>query len=610
MSRPICSRWISALLIAFAACGNAKDEKKVDAKAYVPTSNAKLQLVGQPPNGQWTLPAGDYANSRYSPLAQLTRENVSKLQIKSVVQTGITRGHEGQPLVVGSTMYAVTPYPNLLIALDLTLNGARQWLFNPHPDGRAVGIACCDVVNRGASYADGKIIYSLLDGNVVAVDAKSGQQLWRTKVGDINKGETLTGAAFAVGDLVYVGNSGGELGVRGKVVALSVKDGHEVWRAYSTGPDDEVLIDANTKMFYPLDRGKDLGKTSWPVDQWTLGGGTVWGWMSYDPETDTLFYSTGNPGVWNPDVRPGDNKWSCSIFARDAKTGHVKWVTQLVPHDGWDYDEIMENIVVDMEWKGQMRKVLINPGRTGFVFMIDRLSGEMLSAEKFEESTNWASHYDLKTGRPAVDPTKMTKAGQNIKNVCPSSVGAKEFNPTAISPRTGMLYIAAQNNCMEYLAEEANYIAGTPYLGAEVAMYKGPGDYQGELIGWDLATQKKVWSVKEKDLPLNGGVLATGGDLVFYGTMDGFFRAVDARTGEVLWQQQLGSGIVGNPMTYLGPDGKQYVAIYAGVGGWQGAVAFPEISDDDPYAALGVVGAMKQIKKYTSPGDALYVFGL
>jgi alcohol dehydrogenase (cytochrome c) len=173
-----------------------------------------------------------------------------------------------------------------------------------------------------------------------------------------------------------------------------------------------------------------------------------------------------------------------------------------------------------------------------------------------------------------------------------------------------MLYIAAQNNCMEYLAEEANYISGTPYLGAEVAMYKGPGDYQGELIGWDLATQKKIWSVKEKDLPLNGGVLATGGDLVFYGTMDGFFRAVDARTGEVLWQQQLGSGIVGNPITYLGPDGKQYVAIYAGVGGWQGAVAFPEISDDDPYAALGVVGAMKQIKKYTSPGDALYVFGL
>jgi PQQ-dependent dehydrogenase (methanol/ethanol family) len=601
--------------LAAVACGDShetKPEAKVDAKAQqpAPTGSAKIQLVGEPANGQWTLPAGDYANSRYSPLAQLTRANVANLKLMTVVQTGIPRGHEGNPLVVGSTMYAVTPYPNHLLALDLTRKGAQQWVFRPHPDGRAVGIACCDVVNRGASYADGKIIYSLLDGEVVAVDAKTGAQVWRTVVGDMNKGETLTGAAFAVGNLVYIGNSGGELGVRGKIVALDVGDGHEVWRAYSTGPDDEVLIDANTKMFYPHDRGKDMGKTTWPAEQWKQGGGTVWGWFSYDPETDTLFYSTGNPGVWNPDVRPGENKWSCAVFARDAKTGHVKWVTQLVPHDGWDYDEIMENIVVDMEWKGQMRKVLVHPGRNGFVFLIDRLTGEILSAEKFEPSTNWASRYDLATGMPVVDPTKMTKAGQAVKNICPAAVGAKEYNPTAISPRTGMLYIGAQNNCMEYLAEEANYIAGTPYLGAEVAMYPGPGDYQGELIGWDMATQKKVWSVKEQKLPLNSGVLATGGDLVFYGTMDGFFRAVDAKTGEILWEQQLGSGIVGNPMTYTGPDGKQYVAIYAGVGGWQGAVAFPDISDDDPYAALGVVGAMKQIKKLTGPGDALYVFGL
>jgi PQQ-dependent dehydrogenase (methanol/ethanol family) len=610
MSRPICSRWISALLLAAAACGNAT-EHKVDAKPPAASvTGSKVRLVGDPPNGQWTLPAGDFANSRYSPLNQLTRDNVGKLRIVSVVQTGIARGHEGQPLVVGSTMYAVTPYPNHLLALDLSMNAAMTWKFRPHPDPRAVGIACCDVVNRGASYADGKIIYALLDGDVVGVDAKTGAEMWRTKIGDINKGETLTAATFAVGNLVYVGNSGGELGVRGKIVALDVHDGHEVWRGYNTGPDADVLIDANTKMFYAADRGKDTGKTSWPVDQWKLGGATVWGWMSYDAETDTLYYATGNPGVWNPDIRPGDNKWSCAIIARDAKTGHVKWATQLVPHDMWDYDEIMENIVVDMEWKGQMRKLLVHPSRGGFVILLDRTTGEILSAEKFEDSTNWASGYDLKAGRPIVDPNKMTRTGKVVKDICPASVGAKEFNPTAISPRTGMLYIAAQNNCMEYTGEEANYIAGTPYLGAQTAMYPGPGDYQGELIGWDLATQKKVWSVREKDLPLNSGVLATGGDLVFYGTMDGIFRAVDARTGEVLWQQRLGSGIVGNPITYTGPDGKQYVAIYAGVGGWQGSVAFPEMSEDDPYAGLGVVGAMKQIKKYTSAGDALYIFGL
>jgi alcohol dehydrogenase (cytochrome c) len=197
-----------------------------------------------------------------------------------------------------------------------------------------------------------------------------------------------------------------------------------------------------------------------------------------------------------------------------------------------------------------------------------------------------------------------------VKDICPSSTGAKEFSPSAVSPRTGMVYIPAHNTCMDYEGVDANYIEGTPYLGASVKMYPGPGGYQGELIGWDLKNQRKAWSIKEPVLPLTGGVLATGGDLVFYGTMDGWFKAADAHTGAVLWQTRLGSGIVGNPMTFVGPDGKQYVAIYAGVGGWMGAVAFPDISEDDPYAALGVVGAMKDIKKFTGPGDALYVFSL
>jgi lanthanide-dependent methanol dehydrogenase len=607
MSRPISTRWISLLAIAAAACKSSRAADQPPSGA--PAEPAQVQTVSALPNGQWTLPAGDLANTRYSPLAQLTPQNVKDLRIVSTVMTGIPHGHKGNPLVVGSTMYVVTPYPNNLMALDLTKNGALKWLFRPHPDPRSVGIACCDVVNRGASFADGKIIYSLLDGHVVAVDADKGTEVWRATVGDINRGETLTGAALAVGDLVIVGNAGGELGVRGKVVALDVKTGHEVWRGYNTGPDNEVLIDSATKMFYPKDQGKDMGVKSWPVDQWKLGGGTVWGWLSFDPETDTLFYSTGNPGVWNPDIRPGDNKWACSVFARDVKTGHVKWVTQLVPHDSWDYDEINENIAVDMAWKGQLRKVLLHPGRSGFMFVLDRETGEILSAEKFEP-TNWASGYDLKTGEPQRDPTKQTRQGVVVKDICPSSTGAKEFSPSAVSPRTGLLYIPAHNTCMDYEGVDANYIEGTPYLGASVKMYPGPGGYQGELIGWDLKNQRKAWSIKEPVLPLTGGVLATGGDLVFYGTMDGWFKAVDARTGAVMWQTRLGSGIVGNPMTFLGPDGKQYVAIYAGVGGWMGAVAFPDISEDDPYAALGVVGAMKDIKKYTGPGDALYVFAL
>jgi alcohol dehydrogenase (cytochrome c) len=313
--------------------------------------------------------------------------------------------------------------------------------------------------------------------------------------------------------------------------------------------------------------------------------------------------------VWNPDLRPGDNKWSCSIIARNPDTGEAKWAYQIVPHDHWDYDEIMENILFDMELGGRMRKLLVHPARNGFVLILDRETGELISAHKFVDSTNWATGYDLSTGLPKQDPKKHTGQGKVVEDICPSSTGAKEFIPSAFSPRTGYLYIPAHNTCMSYEGIEANYIAGTPYLGADVKEYKGPGGWAGELMAWDLVAGKKVWGIKDEKLPVYSGVLATGGDLVFYGTMDGWFRAVDARTGNLLWQFHTESGIVGNPITYLGPDKKQYVAVYSGVGGWMGAVAFPSISADDPYAGLGVVGAMKEIKKYTGPGDTVYVFG-
>jgi PQQ-dependent dehydrogenase (methanol/ethanol family) len=569
-----------------------------------------MRLIAPLPNGEWHLPGGDHANTRYSPLDQLTAANVGGLQVVTTWSTGIPHGHEGGPLVVGGTMYVTTPFPNNLIAVDLTKpGGALEWVYQPHPARRAVGIACCDVVNRGASYADGKIVYNLLDAHTVAVDAETGAELWRTRVGDIDVGETVTMAPLVVKDKVIVGNSGGELGVRGWILALDLATGKEVWRAYNSGPDDEVLIGADFRPFYAKDRGPNLGTTSWPGEQWKHGGGTVWGWISYDPESNLLYYGTGNPGVWNPDMRPGDNKWSCTIFARDADTGAARWAYQISAHDQWDYDEIMENILVDMEWKGRMRKLLIHPGRTGFVFVLDRETGELLSAEPFQP-VNWASGYDLRTGKPHENPDKHTHQGTVTRQICPSSTGAKEFNPSALSPRTGLLYIPAHNTCMDYEGLEASYIAGTPYLGASVKMYPGPGGYQGELVAWDPVRATKVWGVREPVLPLYSGVLATAGDLVFYGTMDGWFKAVDARTGSELWKFKTASGIVGNPVTYLGPDGKQYVAIYSGVGGWMGAVAFPTVSTDDPYAALGVVGAMKDIKKYTAPGDVVYVFGL
>ena len=556
------------------------------------------------------MPTGDYGGLRYSTLDAITPANVQNLRVITTFSTGIPHGHEGQPLVFGNTMYVVTPFPNNLIAVDLTKpGGAVKWIYEPHPDRRAVGIACCDVVNRGAAYAAGNIVYSLLDTNVVAVNAETGKEVWRTKVGDVNKGETLTSAPLAVKDKVIVGNSGGELGVRGYVVALDAKSGKELWRAYNTGPDNEVKIGPSFKPFYEKDQGKDLGVSTWPPDQWKLGGSTVWGWITYDPETNLFFYGTGNPGVWNPDLRAGDNKWSCAIMARDADTGELRWAYQATAHDAWDYDEIMENVLVDMSYGGRMRKLVIHPGRTGFVYVLDRETGELLSAETFQP-TNWASGYDLKTGKPNEDPSKRTHFGTVTNNICPSSTGAKDVIPSAFSPRTGLLYIPAHNTCMNYEAIEANYIAGTPYLGADVKMFRGPGEYQGELVAWDVANNRKVWGVKESALPVYSGVLATGSDLVFYGTMDGWFKAVDGRTGQELWKFHTSSGIVGNPVTYLGPDGKQYVVIYSGVGGWMGAVAFPEISEDDSYAALGVVGAMKDIKKMTAPGSSVYVFGL
>ena len=568
-----------------------------------------VRLISPLPDGEWHLPAGDFANTRFSPLSQINTSNVANLKVFSSMSTGVPRGHEGQPLVVGNTMYVVTPFPNYLYAVDLSKpGGERRWTFDPRADPRAMGIACCDVVNRGASYAEGKIVYATLDGQAIAVDAESGAEVWRTRVGNVHVGETITMAPLVVKNRVIVGSSGGELGVRGYIAGLDLATGREVWRAFHTGPDAEALIGPGFRPFYDSHRLPNLGVATWNGDQWKIGGATVWGWISYDPDLDLIYYGTGNPGPWNPDQRPGDNKWATTIFARDPDDGQARWAWQIVPHDMWDYDEIMENVLVDMDWKGRMRKLLIHPGRTGFVFVLDRETGELLAADPFQP-VNWATGYDLTTGRPHVVAEKMTRQDVVTRNICPSSTGGKEFNPSAFSPRTGLLYIPAHNTCMDYEGVEVNYIAGTPYLGASVKMYQGEG-HHGELVAWDPRTARKVWSVKDMKFPLYSGVLATAGDVVFYGTMDGWLKAVDARSGRELWQFQTGSGIVGNPMTYLGPDGRQYIAVYSGIGGWMGAVAFPDISADDPYAALGVVGAMKEIKRYTSPGSMLYVFGM
>ena len=574
----------------------------------IPGALPGIHLVSPVPDGQWTQPAGDDANTRYSPLDKINTTNVKNLHMVDAMAIGIPHGFEGQPLVVGSTLYMVTPFPNNLIALDLTKPGfPMKWTYHPHPNLQSVGIACCDVVNRGAVYADGMIIYNTLDAHTVAVNANTGKQVWETQVGNIKLGETITMAPIVVKNVVLTGISGGELGVRGRLTGIDVKTGKILWRAWSTGSDADVRIGPDFHAYYKKDQGKNLGVTTWTPGQWRRGGGTIWGWISYDPETNLIFYGTGNPGVWNADMRPGSNHWSITIWARNPETGMAKWAYQVVPHDSWDYDEIMENIAVDMPWDGKERKLLLHPGRTGFMFVLDRETGQVLAADKYVPVT-WARGYNLKTGKPDIDLSKRTHYGQYSTDICPSSTGGKEFVPSSFDPQTGYLYIPAHNTCMDSKGMAANYIAGTPYLGASVRMYPGPGGYQGKLVAWDVQKRKQVWAIKDKVLPVYAGVLSTGGGLVFYGTMEGWFRAVDAHTGKILWQIKTSSGIIGDPITFLGPDGKQYVAIFSGIGGRMGAAAFPSLSNSDHYAAAGAVGAMTAIKGITQPGAALYVF--
>jgi PQQ-dependent dehydrogenase (methanol/ethanol family) len=544
---------------------------------------------------EWSMPNKNMASTRYSALSEVNTENVKDLKVAWTFSTGVLRGHEGGPLVVGDTMYVHTPFPNIVYALDLTKEGAPvKWKYTPKQDPAVIPIACCDTVNRGVTYADGKLFFNQLDGNTVALEAATGKELWKVKQGDYTMGQTMTSAPMVIKDKVISGISGGEFGVRGFVTANDVTTGKQVWRMYSTGPEEEVGFPGSVE--------------TWKGDEWRRGGGTTWGWYSYDPELNLFYYGTGNPGSWNPDQRPGDNKYSMTIFARDPDTGKAAWAYQKTPHDAWDYDGINENVLVDITLNGQARKVLVNFDRNGFAYVLDRKSGELLRAEPFV-FVNWAKGIDLESGKPIEDPAKRTSATQNTKDICPSAMGGKNQQPVSYSPRTGLFYVPSNNLCMDYEGVEVKYQQGQPYVGAIVVSKPGPGGNRGEFMAWDPAAGKKVWGIKE-ELSAWGGALATGGDVVFYGTMEGWLKAVHAKTGEVLWKFKTPSGIIGNPMTYVGPDGKQYVAVLSGVGGWSGIGVAADMSLDDPTAGLGAIGAFKDLANFSNQGGVLTVFSL
>src|SRR5436190_514515 len=480
-------------------------------------ANDDLIKMSQNPK-DWVMPTGDYANQRYSKLKQITADNVGKLQVAWTFSTGVLRGHEGGPLVVGDMMYVHTPFPNTVFALNLKDENKIVWKYEPKQDPNVIPVMCCDTVNRGVAYGDGKIILHQADTTLVALDAKTGQVAWSTKNGDPGKGATGTSAPLVVKDKVLIGISGGEFGVQCHVTAYDLKTGKQAWRAFSEGPDDQIKVDpvSTTELGKPV--GKDSSIKTWQGDQWKIGGGCTWGWISYDPALNLVYYGSGNPSTWNPKQRPGDNKWSMTIFARNPDNGMAKWVYQMTPHDEWDYDGVNEMILSDQAIGGAPRKLL--------------------------------THFD----------------------------------------RNGL-----------------GYTPGQPYVGATLSMYPPPGEtHMGNFIAWDGKTGKIVWSNKEQ-FSVWSGALATAGGVVFYGTLEGYLKAVDAKTGKELYKFKTPSGIIGNVTTYE-HGGKQYIAILSGVGGWAGIGLAAGLTE--PTEGLGAVGGYAALKNYTSLGGQLTVFTL
>lgn len=560
-----------------------------------------------PTPGEWSAPARDLAGTRFSPLADISTRNVSGLRLLWSYGTGSLEGHEGNPLVVGGRLYLHTPHPVTVRAFDLDRPGsAPLWTYAPGGRDPALS-ACCGLGSRGiAWHPSGKLYVPLFPGDLAAVDATTGKELWRVRNGDPRAGVTMPAAPLVVGDVVIVGVAGGEFGARGHLTAYDALTGKTLWRGYSTGPDTDVLLTGAPNPGYPgTTLGRDLGTSSWSADSWTRGGGATWGWLTADPELNLVFHGTGAPAPLNPLQRIGDNKWTASLIARDLTTGQVRWALQLTPHDAWGYDATNENILTDLTVGGRPVKALVHFDRNGFAYTIDRVTGRVLLAEKYGP-VNWASKVDLGTGRPVTDPAYAGPG--KVTGVCPSTMGMKTFQPAAFSPVTRLFYVPVNNLCMDIEAGPAVFAAGKPYQGTTVQLSAGPGGTRGRFLAWDATTGSIAWEVRE-EFPAFGGALVTAGGLVFYGTLDGWLKAVDAASGRLLWQFKTPSGIVGNPITFAAPDGRQYLAIVSGVGGWPGQAlrAGPAAKPSD---ALGAVGAFADLARVTNPGGVLLVFGL
>jgi lanthanide-dependent methanol dehydrogenase len=552
-------------------------------------------------------PADDPGNG-YSDLDDVTVANVSTLELAFSLRTGNTGAHTTAPLVAGGTLLVLTPFPHTLYALDLTQPGPSvKWHYTPAADRTADGLTCCGAPTGGIAMAGDKVFLNTLDGHGTALDLASGRVLWDVVVAQAKAGEILTTAPLPVGNEVIIGSSGDDSGARGWLAALDAETGQARWKVFSTGPDNEVGIGEGFHARYDAEGTTDLGISTWPASAWQQGGGGLAGPPSYDPATKLLFAQTGHPAPWNPDQRTGENRWTSGIFARDPDTGAARWFDPINPHDLYALGASGGIILAERMAAGAPRALLVHPDANGYLYVLDRSTGEILAADPFVPVT--ATHgVDRATGRLMRNPRYAISQGTTIRGICPAWPAGSNARP-GLSPQTNQVYVPASLLCMDMEALSTSYVPGTLFAGADVRLKTSPSQPGGALIDWDLAAGRRAWSVPEA-FPLRGGVLTTAGGLVFYGTLDGTFKAIDARTGRLLWQFHATSGIVGQPATYRGPDGHQYVAILAGSGGITGTASAKEIDDRDATAARGLAGALRNLPPPQDRSGTLYAFRL
>ncbi len=501
--------------------------------------------------GAWNMYGKDYSNTRYSPLKQINTDNVGNLKAAWIFSLGILEAQESTLIVVDSTLYVTTAYgPKYVYALDAK-TGAMRWKREFEMPEDIQRFACCGIVNRGVAFADGKVFVGRLDGHLTALDAQTGDVVWDVAAVDYMQGSVITSPPLIVGNKVITGFGGGEYGVRGYLIALDVNTGEEIWKSWMIpGPGEP-------------------GNDTWKGDSWRTGGAAAWFVGSYDPALNLIYWGTSNPSPWSTVVRgpdqsdygPFTNLYSASTVALDPETGAIRWHYQSTPYDAWDYDGVNELVLADLTIDGEEVPVLMKADRNGFFYVLHRATGKLISAEPFVP-TNWAERIDLETGLPVENPEKRPTATHRAHDIHPSAFGGKNWQPMSYNPSTGLVYIPATDVIMDMEATEVDYLRGYFYIGAEVEMRPGPSGNVGELIAWDPVKQEKVWGAGQQH-PIHGGTMTTGGGLVFYGGLDGIFRAYGASDGTELWHFNAGSGIYAAPMTYA-VEGQQYVAVTVG----------------------------------------------